>query len=316
METAQVFIGVDVSKDKLDVASFPSGERWTVRNVESDRSALVARLQGMHPVLIVCEATGGYELALWSALSVAGLPTAVVNPRRVRAYAQALNEMAKTDRVDSLVIARFAEGIHPTPHVMPNDAAQKLDGLVTRRREVQEMITAENNRLPGALPALRPQIEEHVAWLKSQLATLETSLEEMIKQSSAWREEAELLQSVPGVGVVTSATLIAELPELGTLDRKQVAALVGVAPFNRDSGKMRGHRCIWGGRAGVRSTLYMAALSASRCNPAIRTFYSKLRQAGKVHKVALVACIRKLLTILNAMVKNKTPWRQAAAAAG
>jgi transposase len=238
-----------------------------------------------------------------------------VNPRCVRALAQALNILAKTDRVDAGVIALFAEKVRPTPHAIPDAAAQKLSALVTRRRQVLEMITAENNRRAAALPVLHPQIDEHIAWLRHQLDVLEDELKDMMKQSTTWRGKAELLQSVPGVGVVTSLTLIADLPELGTLDRKEIAALAGVAPFNRDSGKIRGRRSTWGGRAGVRTVLYMAALVACRHNPVIQKFYKRLCKAGKVAKVALVACMHKLLTILNAMVKHGTHWRQAEAGA-
>jgi len=315
MESTPVYAGIDVSKDQLDVATSPGGEHWAVGNVDTEFPGLVRRLQECHVSLIVLEATGGYEVPVWSALTSVGLLVAVVNPRRIRAFAQALSVLAKTDRVDAGVIALFAERMRPTPQAIPDDAAQRLSALVTRRRQVQEMITAEQNRRGFALRALHPQIDDHIAWLRHQLDVLEGDLKDLMNQSTTWRKKAELLQSVPGVGIVTSLTLIANLRELGTLGRKEIAALAGVAPFNRDSGKMRGRRTTWGGRAGVRTVLYMAALVATRYNPVIKPFYEKLRKAGKVAKVALVACMHKLLTILNAMARTNQPWREAAATA-
>ena len=304
-----LYVGLDVSKSTLDVAIRPTGQQWQVPHTEEGIRELVAILVPMHPSLIVLEATGGYELPLVAALAGAKLPVAVVNPRQVRDFAKATGTLAKTDRLDALVLAHFAQGVHPTPRPLPDAEAQALEGLLTRRRQVVGMLTAEKNRLQRAVARVHPQIQEHIAWLEQSLAKLDDDLGRTLRESPLWREKEDLLRTVPGVGPVLSLTLLAELPELGTLDRRQVAALVGVAPLNRDSGTMRGRRTIWGGRARVRATLYMAALVASRWNPVIMAFYQRLRSAGKPKKVALTACMRKLLTILNAMLKHRSPWQ-------
>jgi transposase len=254
------------------------------------------------------EATGGLELPLTSALALAGLPVVVVNPRQVRDFAKATGQLAKTDVLDAQVLARFAEVIRPEPRPLPDEQTQVLAALVTRRRQLIEMLTAEKNRLASARPAIRKNLRAHIAWLERALQHADTDLADAIRQSPVWREKDELLRSVPGIGPVLTTTLLANLPELGTLTHKQIAALVGVAPLNRDSGTLRGRRTVWGGRAQVRTALYMGAIVAARFNPVIRGFYQRLRTAGKAKKVALVACMRKLLTIVNAMLKHRTPW--------
>jgi transposase len=258
----------------------------------------------------VLEATGGFELPLTGALAAAGLPVVVVNARQVRDFAKATGRLAKTDALDAAVLAQFAEAVRPPPRPLPDAATQALSALLTRRRQLLAMRTAEQNRVATAPPAVRREIQAHLAWLTRRLATLDDDLGRTIRESPVWREKDDLLQSVPGVGPGLARTLLAGLPELGTLTHKQVAALVGVAPLNRDSGTWRGRRMVWGGRAPVRAALYMSALVATRCNPVIRTFYQRLCAAGKAKKVALTACMHKLLTILNAMVKHRTPWRE------
>lgn len=311
VNTSGVFVGVDVSQARLDVALRPSGERFSVDNDAPSIDALVDRLKAVAPGLIVLEATGGYEIPFASAAAAAGLPVVVANPRQVRDFARAVGRLAKTDSIDADVLALFGERVRPTIRPLPDEDTRRLDALVTRRRQLVGMIIAETNRLSAAVPPLRRGIQAHIQWLRRQLADLDLDLRQQIRRSPAWREKDDLLQSVPGVGPQLSAALLAGLPELGQLDRRQAAALVGVAPFNRDSGTLRGRRAIWGGRAALRSSLYMAALVAARYNPVIRAFYQRLRAAGKKAKVALVACMRKLLSILNAMLKSKTPWREA-----
>lgn len=259
--------------------------------------------------MVVLEATGGIELPVVAALACDGIPTAVVNPRQVRDFAKALGKLAKTDRIDAQVIARFGQVTTPAAKPLPDERTQELIALVARRRQVVEMRTAELNRRRKALPVVRRRIERMLAVLETELADLDKDLQDRLKASPLWREQEDLLQSVPGVGKVLTMTLLAGLPELGSLNRKQIAALVGVAPLNRDSGAFRGRRMVWGGRAALRATLYMAALVATRCNPVLRPFYQRLLAAGKPKKVALTACMHKLLIILNAMVKYKTPWR-------
>jgi transposase len=310
-----ICVGIDVSKAQLDVAERPSGHHETVAHTPTGIAGLVARLRILRPTSIVLEATGGLEVELVSALATAGLPVCVVNPRHVRDFAKATGHLAKTDTLDAQVLAHFAEVVRPTPRPLPDAATQALSALVTRRHQLIEMRTAEQNRLGTAPRAIQPQIRKHLAWLDRQLTALETDLTKQIRATPLWRERDELLQSVPGVGPVTSRTLLAELPELGRLSPKQLAALVGVAPLNWDSGQLRGRRCIWGGRSQVRRVLYLAAWIARTCNPTIRRFYLRLRTAGKPPKVALVACARKLLIILNAMVKQNRPWEAEAATA-
>jgi transposase len=263
----------------------------------------------MRPAAVVLEATGDLEGALVSALVAVGLPVQVVNPRQVRDFARATGRLAKTDALDARLLAQFAEAVRPTPRPLPDAATQALSAVLTRRRQLLEMLTAEKNRRSSAAKRLQNQIDAHIDWLIADLARVDAELDATIRQSPVWREQDDLLQSIPGVGPGLSRTLLAELPELGTLAPKPLAALVGVAPHNRDSGTVRGKRTIWGGRAVVRTALYMAALVATKWNPVIRAFYQRLLTAGKAKKVALVACMHKLLNILNAMVKQKTPWR-------
>jgi transposase len=262
--------------------------------------------------LVVLEATGGYEVAVTAALGTAGVPVAVVNPRQVREFARGIGQLAKTDALDAAVLARFAEVVHPTPRPLPEAQAQELSALLTRRRQLLAMLIAERQRLATALLAVRPHISRHIRFLEAELADLDRQLRDAVQASPLWREQEDLLRSTPGIGPTTALALLAEVPELGQLTRKKIAALVGVAPFPCDSGKLRGRRIIWGGRARVRTALYMATLVATRHNPLIRAFYQRLCAAGKPKKVALVACMRKLLTILNAMVRHHTPWCAAA----
>lgn len=310
MEVIPVFIGIDVSKARLDVAMRPSAEKLSVSNDETGIQAVVQRLNELSPTLIVLEATGGLERSITGALGSAQLPVVVVNPRQVRDFAKATGQLAKTDRIDAEVLARFAEAVRPPLRPLPDELSLELRALIARRRQLIEMMVAERNRLSTASRAVRKRIEAHLRWLEAELERADKDLDQSIRQSPIWQEHEDLLRSVPSIGPVVSRTLLAELPELGRLNRKQIAALVGIAPFNRDSGTFRGRRGIWGGRATVRAVLYMAALVASRRNAVIRVFYKRLRDAGKAPKVALVACMRKLLTILNAMIKHKTRWSE------
>ena len=312
----QCFVGIDVSKAHLDIAVRPSGECWRERRDERGIAALTTRLQALKPEMVVLEATGGMEVDVVASLLAAGVPTCVVNPRQVRHFAQATGRLAKTDSLDAEVLAHFAQAVRPTPRPLPDAQTQALDALLTRRRQIVEMLTAEKNRLAGAPKNLRPRIQSHLDWLQQEREQLDVTLREQIRRTPAWREKDDLLQSVRGVGPVTACTLIAALPELGRLDRKQISALVGVAPLNRDSGTLRGQRTIWGGRAEVRATLYMATLSATRYNPAIKAFYERLIAAGKLPKVALTACMHKLLIILNAILRSGQPWRDKTAEPG
>ena len=308
MVAQPVFVGIDVAKAALDVAVSPTAERWTLAYTEREVAGLVPRLTALDPALVVLEATGGLEGPLAGALAAAGLPVVVVNPRQVRDFAKATGRLAKTDALDAAVLAHFAAVVRPTPRPLPDAATQSLAALVTRRRQLVEMLTAERNRLGSAPRVLRAEIQAHITWLKRRLGRLDADLHQAIRTSPAWRVQDDLLQSVPGVGPVLAVTLLASLPELGTLNRKAIAALVGVAPLNRDSGTRRGRRMVWGGRAAVRAVLYMGTLVAVRHNPVLRAFYQRLRAVGKLPKVALTACMRKLLTILNAMLKQQTRW--------
>lgn len=308
MADPQSFVGIDVAQKRLDVAVQPTGASWEVPQDSGGLTTLVERLQGLQPQVVVLEATGGLEVPVVAALASAGLPVVVVNPRQVRDFARAMGKLAKTDRLDAQVLAQFAQAVRPSPRPLPDAQAQELGALLARRRQVVEMLTAERNRLRVALPTVRRGIQDHITWLRHTLAELNGHLERTLRASPLWREKEDLLRGVPGVGRVLSLTLVADLPELGTLGRRQIAALVGVAPFNRDSGTLRGKRTVWGGRAPVRAALYMGTLTAVRHNPILRAFYQRLLQAGKPKKVALVACMRKLLTILNAMLKHRTPW--------
>jgi transposase len=303
------FIGIDVAKRELEIVERPSGARSTVANNESGIAGLVERLRGTAVALIVIEPTGGYEMPLVAALSSAGLPVVVVNARQVRDFARAVGKLAKTDAIDAAVLAHFAEAVKPELRTLPDELTQTLHDWVARRRQLLEMIGAEEQRLALARRPIRPQIQTHVEWLRSQVRDVDDELRTAIHNSPVWREQEDLLRTVPGVGPVLASTLLAELPELGRLNRRQIAALVGVAPVNRDSGQHRGTRHSWGGRAAVRTVLYMAAVSASRCNPVIRPFFERLCAAGKPKKVVLTACMRKLLTILNAMMSRRTRWQ-------
>jgi transposase len=309
---APTFVGIDVSKHRLDIHLRPSGEAFTVDYDDEGVAALVGRLVALAPALVALEATGGLEVRLAAALAAAGLPVAVVNPRQVRAFARATGRLAKTDRLDAAAIARFAEAVRPSVRPLPDEATRRLGALVARRRPLLEMLTAERNRRHAADPALHEGIDAHLRWLEEALAGIERDLDRAVRESAAWRAKEELLRSVPGVGPVSARTLLAELPELGSLTRRQAAALVGVAPFSRDSGRMRGKRMISGGRATLRACLYMAAVAAARgANPALAAFYERLRRAGKPAKLALTACMRKLVVTLNAMLRTGTAWKQA-----
>ena len=303
-----VFVGIDVSKAQVDVALRPEG-RFSAPNDESGIAQIIERLSAVPPALVVVEATGGFEMPLAGALAAAGLPVVVVNPRHVRDFAKAAGKLAKTDALDAQTLAHFAEVMRPEPRPLPDEQTQTLAAILTRRRQLVEMLTAEKNRLASARKPVRKSLRTHIAWLERELTQRDSDLAHAIRESPVWREKDDLLRSMPGVGPVLTTTLLADLPELGTLTGKQIAALVGVAPLNRDSGTLRGKRTVWGGRAQVRAALYMAALVASRFNPVIRAFYQRLCAAGKAKKVALTACMRKLLMILNAMLKHRTPWR-------
>jgi transposase len=312
MDKAPTFVGIDVSKHRLDVHPRPSGEGFATDYDDEGVAGLAGRLAALAPALVVLEATGGLEVRLAAALAAAGLPVAVVNPRQVRAFARAMGRLAKTDRLDAEAIARFAEAVRPPARPLPDEATRHLGALVARRRQLLEMLVAERNRRQAADPALHERIDAHLRWLEEALAEIEHELEGVIRESAVWRAKEELLRSVPGVGEVSARTLLAELPELGSLTRRQAAALVGVAPFNRDSGRMRGKRAISGGRARLRACLYMAAVAAARgSNPVIAGFYKRLRSAGKPAKLALTACMRKLVVTLNAVLRTNTAWKQA-----
>lgn len=312
--SAALFVGIDVSRDHLDVAVRPSGEGWRVTQDEAGIVAVVAHLRALAPTAIVLEATGGLEAPAAAALAAVGLPVAVVNPRQARDFAKATGQLAKTDALDARMLAPFAEAIRPHLRPLPDDEQQQLAALVTRRRQVVEMLVAEQQRLRRARPAVRARVAAHVTWLEAELRDLDGDVDAAIQASPTWRARDDLLQSVPGVGPVLSRTLLADLPELGHLDRKQIATLVGVAPLARDSGRLRGRRGIWGGRAEVRRVLYMATVVAIRHNPAIRAFYDRLLAAGKPPKVALIAGMHKLLLILDAMVRSGERWRMPALA--
>jgi transposase len=305
-------VGIDVSKERLDVCSLPDGGTFSVANDRAGIDELIARLlEGVRPELVVLEATGKYERPAAVAVAAAGIAVAVVNPRQARDFAKAAGRLAKTDRIDAEVLARFAGAVGPRPSVLPDEEARVLQDILLRRRQLLEMMVAEKNRLQMASEAVARRIAAHVRWLEKELSRVDRELDEAVRESETWRANEELLRSVPGVGPVLARTLLAELPELGTLPRRRLCALVGVAPFNRDSGTFRGKRQVWGGRAPVRAALYMGALVATRHNPLIREFYERLLAAGKPKKVALVACMRKLLSILNAVMRDRVPWHPA-----
>lgn len=304
-----VFVGIDVSKATLDVALRPAEETWSVSNDTKGIAKLVKTLSKRQPALIVLEATGGYEMSAVVALVEAGLAVAVVNPRQTRDFAKAIGRLAKTDRVDAKMLAHFAEAVRPAPRALPDEETRALQALVIRRRQLLEMQVSERNRLHLAHESQKASLESHIKWLEQELNQINEQIRDILQNNAVWREKDDLLRSVPGVGSVLSCTLLSELPELGLLNRKQIAALVGVAPFNNDSGQKKGSRSVWGGRASVRCALYMGALSASQHNPIISDFYQRLIKAGKPSKVALTACMRKLLTILNSMVCHGTHWQ-------
>lgn len=309
MPSSPLFVGIDVAKATLDIALRPSEQLWQIIYDDAQIEALVIQLSELSPTLIVVEATGGLERILVAALVAANLPVVVINPRLARDFAKAIGRLAKTDRIDAQVLAHYGEAIRPSRRPLPDAETQQLRALVDRRRQLMDMMSAEQSRLNTSSARIRDSIEYHLTWLRQQVARLDEALDGMLKASSLWREYDAILQSTPGVGPVLSRTLISQLPELGDLNRKEVAALVGVAPFNRDSGTWRGRRTIWGGRATVRAVLYMSTLVATRYNPVIREFYERLLVSGKVKKVALIACMRKLLTILNAMIKHQQQWQ-------
>ena len=309
MPSSPLFVGIDVAKATLDIALRPSKQLWQIIYDDAQIEALVTQLSELSPTLIVIEATGGLERILVAALVTAKLPVVVINPRLARDFAKAIGRLAKTDRIDAQVLAHYGEAIRPSLRPLPDADTQQLRALVDRRRQLMDMMSAEQSRLNTSSARIRDSIEHHLTWLRQQVAKLDDDLDGMLKASSLWREYDAILQSTPGVGPVLSRTLISQLPELGDLNRKEVAALVGVAPFNRDSGTWRGRRTIWGGRATVRAVLYMSTLVATRYNPVIREFYERLLVSGKVKKVALIACMRNLLTILNAMIKYQQPWQ-------
>lgn len=306
------FIGIDVAKDQLDVHVRPTGEVFRVTSDDAGLGTLLTRLRVLSPTVIALEATGGYEVPVAAALASAALPVAVVNPRQIRDFARATGQLAKTDTVDARVIALLAEAVRPPPRPVPDAQAQALGELMARRRQLVDMLGAEQNRRRLLRDRrLQRQLDAHIAWLEEALRRLDHDLTTLVRSTPIWREADDLLRSVPGIGPVTAGTLIADLPELGRLDRRRIAALAGLAPFARDSGTFRGRRMIAGGRAPVRRVLYMATLAAIKHNPVIRLFHQRLRTAGRPGKVAITAAMRKLLTILNAMLRDRRPWQPA-----
>lgn len=303
-----VVIGIDVSKDLFDVASLPSGELCSFDHSEAGIKAITEKLGDLHPESVIVEATGGLERTLVTTLAAAALPVIVVNPRQVRDFAKATGQLAKTDSIDAMILALFGQRVRPELRRLPDEETQMLEALLVRRRQIIDMLVAENNRLGLASPTIAKDLKAHIRFLSKRLEGVEAEIDVAIKNSPVWRAKDKLLRSAPGVGPVLSRTLLAELPELGQLTNNQISKLVGVAPLNRDSGRYRGTRKIWGGRASVRSVLYMAAFSATRWNPVIRAYYERLVDRGKPHKVALVACMRKLLITLNSMVRSGQHW--------
>lgn len=306
-----IIVGIDVAKDRLDVALRPTGEAFVVERSAAGLQQLVERIQPLAPSLVALEATGGFETVVAATLAAAGLPAVVVNPAQIRAFAKAIGQRAKTDPIDAAVIARFAEATRPEPRPLPDEATRLLADLVARRRQIVDMIVAERNREKRASPRTRKSIARLIKALEKELATVNTEIDDAVRGSPAWRETEDLLASVPGIGPAIARTLIAELPELGRLDRKQVAALAGVAPFTRQSGTWKGRSFIGGGRASVRTALFLGAMVASRCNPVLKAFFERLVAAGKPKMVAYIAVARKLLTILNAILRDRKPWQTA-----
>jgi transposase len=306
---SEVFIGIDVAKDNLDIGVLPSRETWRCGQDAESIQQLARRLRELAPAAVVMEASGGYEAPLAAVLVGEGLPVAVVNPRQARDFAKATGQLAKTDTIDSLVLAEFAQKVRPEPRPLKDFQTQQLEALLVRRRQLVEMLAMEKTRLKQAVAKrVVADIQKHIHWLQKRVRNTDDELHQLLKDSPVWREKEDLLRSVPGVGPVLAISLLALLPELGQLNRKQIAALVGVAPFARDSGKLRGTRTCWGGRAAVRAVLYMGTLAATRYNGIVRPFYQRLIAAGKPKKVALVAAMRKLLTIMNTMLRNRRRW--------
>lgn len=308
-KAVEIFVGIDVSKAWLDVAVHEREEAFRTSNEETGITDLVKRMSELKPTLIVLEPTGGFEMLVAAELTHAGLPVVVVNARRVRDFARATGRLAKTDKLDAKVLAHFAAAVRPALRSLRNEEEEQLAALLTRRRQVVDMLTVEKNRLATVRAKMRTDIEAHIQWLSNSMKDLDKEIEDFVEGTPVWKEKDALLQSVPGVGPVTSATMLGMLPELGKLNRQEIAALVGVAPVNKDSGRKQGKRRVYGGRADVRSILYMAALAAKKFNPVIREFYERLIKQGKEKKVALTACMRKLLVILNAMMRTNQKWR-------
>lgn len=310
MDPSPLAVGLDVSKAEIAVATFPVGASWTSATTPAAIDQLIARLVELRPDVVVVEATGGYERAVVAAAVAVGLPIAIVNPRQVRAFAKAVGQLAKTDAIDAALLALFGARVRPAIRPLPDEETQALAALLARRRQLQDMLVSERQRLEKATTTpVRRDLRQHIRWLERRVDDVDADIDAAIKRSPMWRAKDDLLQSVPGIGPTVARTLLAELPELGQLDRRAIAALVGVAPFNRDSGRSRGHRFIRGGRASLRASLYMGALVAARHNPVLRAYYQRLREAGKPGKVALVAVMRKLLTIVNAMMKHQSKWQ-------
>jgi transposase len=307
MSTAP-FVGIDISKDQLDIAVRPTNERNRFANTDEGVDLLVQTLKAFQPALIVMEATGSYHRLVLGRLVAAGLPAIAINPRQARDFARAIGRLAKTDAIDADVLAEFGEKIRPEFRAIATEATQQIEAICTRRRQLVSMLAAEKNRIHTAPSSMRTVINKHIQWLEKHIQQLEKDLDKQIRSTPAWRDKDDLLRTCKGIGPITSHTMLACLPELGTLNRGQIAALVGVAPFNNDTGKYRGRRHVQGGRADVRSVLYMATLTAIRFNAPIRAFHQRLIDAGKLKKVAITACMRKLLTILNAMVRTNKPW--------
>lgn len=306
--SAEIWVGIDVNKTQLDVAVEPTGTTWSAGNDEDGIAKTVARLQQLPPRLVVVESTGGLERSLLRALDAAGVVFALINPQRAREFARSKGLLAKTDKIDAHLLALFGQAIRPAPTCLPSEQEQLLSALIDRRRQLVDIRTAEGNRLSSAHPAVRSSLEQHLQELNEKIDELKQQIEQLVDTQAEFQQKDQILQSVPGVGPLTSAILISDLPELGQLNRKQAAALVGVAPFNNDSGHHRGKRRVKGGRAGVRKMLYMATITATKHNPVIKEFYNRLLKKGKPTKVAIVACMRKLLTILNAMLRSGVSW--------
>jgi transposase len=309
MTTPEVFVGIDVSKQFLDVAAWPEARTWRVEQTDAALTALVKDLSALRPKRIVLEASGGLEAAATAVLAAAGLPVVVINPRQARHFARATGKLAKTDAIDANLLARLGQALAPPLRVLKDQETRELEALLTRRRQIVDMLTMEKNRLHAAAQRVRQDIAAHIRWLEKRLDDVDGELRAAIAACEALSVKDRIIQSAPGAGKVLATTLLASLPELGQLNRRQISALVGVAPLNCDSGTMTGARRVWGGRAAVRTVLYMATVSAIRCNPDIRAFHARLVASGKKPKVAITACMRKFLTILNAMVRSNTPWQ-------